>query len=305
MIETRDPSRYQLIDSLHGPGTVGAWLLALVSVLISWTFNPSSRRKDTITVDLLAALLLPVVAAGHVAFLIVRLPVSLAEAFTTQDGAILQLTSAIEAPLCICETFSMAALVLALCCGPWWTSNMKWKRLRFVLVVRLGSWGAENVLFALATTKGIKMEDATLIRPYLFFFTPLVAGVWAYLALLLLVGMLHRVVCAVTDRLDLKLQDHKLYYHGDLDLTICALHGIFAPLSFVCSVGGIFSSSTNDFPKTYTNLLIPKSNIRIGGLDQIVALTGGGIVLLSAVWHAIRREEMGIQESRLRRHCSI
>lgn len=60
-----DTSRYQLIDSLYGPGTVRAWLLSTCAVLIIWTLNALSRRKDTIYVDLIATLLLPLVAAGH------------------------------------------------------------------------------------------------------------------------------------------------------------------------------------------------------------------------------------------------
>jgi hypothetical protein len=81
-----DASRYQLVDSLYGPGTVGAWLLTLCAVLISWTLNASSRRKDTISVDFVAALLLPLIAAGHVVFQIIRLPVSVAEVITAQHA---------------------------------------------------------------------------------------------------------------------------------------------------------------------------------------------------------------------------
>ena len=63
-----DTFRYQLVDSLYGPGIVGAWLLTLCAVLISWTLNASSRRKDTISIDFIAALLLPMVAASHLVF---------------------------------------------------------------------------------------------------------------------------------------------------------------------------------------------------------------------------------------------
>src|SRR5205814_3149259 len=108
-----EPSRYQLVDSLYGPGTVGAWLLTLCTVLISWTLNASSRREDTISVDLIAALLLPLVAASHLVFLVARLPVSVAEAITSQDIEVQKYASALEAPLNVCETFSMAALLLA------------------------------------------------------------------------------------------------------------------------------------------------------------------------------------------------
>lgn len=176
-------SRYQLVDSLYGPGTVGAWLLTLCAVLISWTLNASSRRKDTISVDFIAAILLPLVGAGHLVFQVARLPVSVAEAITAKDVEVQKYASALEAPLNICETFSMAALLLAVCCGPWWGSDPKWKRLSLVLVVGLLSWGTENVMFVMATMRGVHVVDATLSRPYLFFLTPIVASTWGFLAL--------------------------------------------------------------------------------------------------------------------------
>jgi hypothetical protein len=195
-----ETSRYQLIDSLYGPGTVGAWLLTVSSVLISWTLNTFSRRKDNITVDFLATLILPLVAAAHLIFLVARLPVPVVEAFTTQDVEIQQYASAIAAPLCICETFSMAALVLALCCGPWWAVNMRMKRLGLVLLAGLLCWGTENVLFVTVTIKGVKMTDATLTRPYLFLMPPLVAYIWAYLALVVVCIGIHWVVDTIHER---------------------------------------------------------------------------------------------------------
>jgi hypothetical protein len=183
-----DTSRYQLVDSLYGPGAVGAWLLTLCAVLIFWTLNPSSRRKDTISIDFIAALLLPMVAAGHLVFQVARLPFSVAEAITAQDVEVQKYASALEAPLNVCETFSIAALLLAVCCGPWWGSDPKWKRLGLVLVVGLLSWGTENVMFAMATMRGVQFVDATLSRPYLFFLTPIVASTWGFLALCVMVG---------------------------------------------------------------------------------------------------------------------
>jgi hypothetical protein len=132
-----DTSRYQLVDSLYGPGTVGAWLLTLCAILISWTLNTSSRRKDTISVDFVGALLLPMVAASHLVFQVARLLFSVGETITAQNVELQKYASAMEAPLNICETFSIAALLLAVFCGPWWSSDPKWKRLGLVLVAGL------------------------------------------------------------------------------------------------------------------------------------------------------------------------
>ena len=184
-----DTSRYQLVDSLYGPGTVGAWLLTLCAVLISWTLNTSSRRKDTISIDFIAALLLPMIAASHLIFQVARLPFSVAEAITAQDVEVQKYASAMEAPLNVCETFSMAALLLAVCCGPWWGSDPKWKRLGLVIIVGLLSWGTENVMFAVVTMRGVQLVDATPSRPYLFFSPPIVASTWVFLGLCVAVGV--------------------------------------------------------------------------------------------------------------------
>ncbi|KAH7079695.1 hypothetical protein FB567DRAFT_533134 [Paraphoma chrysanthemicola] len=180
-----EASRFRLVDSLYGPGTVCAWLLTLTAVVVSWTLNKASRRRDTISVDFLLALVLPLIAAGHLIALIVQLPISVVEAFTTRNIEHQQYGSAIEAPLSICETFSVFALILAGCGGPWWGSHLKIKRLGLVLAVGLLSWSAENILFGIVTMKGVKLVDTTLTRPYLFFVTPLVAWTWAYLSLCL------------------------------------------------------------------------------------------------------------------------
>lgn len=194
-----DASRYQLVDSLYGPGTVAAWLLTLCAVLISWTLNTSSRRKDTISVDLIAALLLPLIAGGHVVFQIVRLPVSVAEVITTENAELQKYASALEAPLNICETFSLAALLFAVPCGPFW-GGLKLKRLGLILFVGLLSWAAENVMFAMATMRGVRLMNATLSRPYLFFLTPIVASTWGFLALCLAVGAYSWVMGQINTR---------------------------------------------------------------------------------------------------------
>ena len=64
------------VESLHGPGTIRAWLLTVISILISWTFNTQSRRRDAIPLDLIVVLLLLIVAAGHSFYQVAHLPLS-------------------------------------------------------------------------------------------------------------------------------------------------------------------------------------------------------------------------------------
>lgn len=193
-------SRYNLVDSLYGPGTVGAWLLTICATSISWTFNKSSRRNDTISVDFIAALLLPLIAAGHLVFLLIRLPVSVAEIITARDVELQQYESAIEAPLNICETFSVVALFWAVLCGPWWHSTIKLRRLGPVVVTGLFSWAMENVMFAMATMKGVSVTETTLSRPYLFLTTTIVAITWAFLILCVTVGCFTWIIISINER---------------------------------------------------------------------------------------------------------
>lgn len=195
-----DKSRYNLVDSLYGPGTVGAWLLTLCAISISWIFNKSSRRNDTISVDFIAALLLPLIAAGHLVFLLIRLPVPVAEIITARDVNLQQHESAIEAPLNICETFSVVALFWAVLCGPWWHNTIKLRRLGLVIVTGLFSWAMENVMFTMATMKGVSVTETTLSRPYLFLMTSIVATTWAFLILCVMIGCLTWITSSINER---------------------------------------------------------------------------------------------------------
>ncbi|KAF8846851.1 hypothetical protein BDZ45DRAFT_637730 [Acephala macrosclerotiorum] len=345
-----ETSRYQLVDSLYGPGTVGAWLLTLCAVLISWTLNISTRCKDNISIDFVGALLLPLVSAGHLIFQASRLPYSVAETITSADVEVQKYASALEAPLTICEAFSMVALIAAACCGPWWDSDPKLRRLIAVLVTGLLSWGTENLMFAMATLRGVKASDATLSRPYLFLITPIVAMTWGFLTLCVLAGGLVWIIGRINikraqkSEADLE-KTRKLWsrrYHstvsnfgnGDTKITrhqmvklnaagldvvrqdsravasMTLLTLFFLPMSFVSSVFGMSFSDTKQSMAAKPHrpfFLIPESNASMSNLDQILALTGGILVLLWAIRAAYssRKNSAELLQSVLIRRRSI
>jgi hypothetical protein len=180
---------YVRVESLYGPGTIAAWLVTALSVLINWTFNPHTRRKDTISLDFVTVVLLPTVASIHLFFLLAHLPVSIAEALISQDEDVRQFVAAFEAPLNVCETFSMLALIFAVTsiiswCEPW----PRYKRLGLIVAVGLLSWAPENLLYFLATRKGVSVSESILSRPYLFFASPIIASVWAFLSVCLVLA---------------------------------------------------------------------------------------------------------------------
>lgn len=348
-----ETSRYQLVDSLYGPGTVGAWLLTICAVLISWTFNKSSRRKDSISIDFVGALLLPLVAAGHLIFQLSRLPYSVTETITSADIEVQKYASALEAPLNICETFSMVALLAAACCGPWWNSGPKLRRLVAVLLTGSLTWGTENLMFTMATLKGVKASDATLSRPYLFFIIPIMAMTWGFLALCVLIGG----IVWIRGRINIKRADkseddleqiRELWsqrYHskvsnngnGGTEVTrdqmaklntevletlrqdlramksMTLLSLVFGPISFIASVLSTSSLSLPDAQESiaakshHQFFLIPESNGSLSNLDQVLALTGGILILLWAtrVAYWSRKDSAESLEVARRRRRSI
>jgi hypothetical protein len=220
----------------------------------------------------------------------------------------------------------MAALLLAACCGPWWGSNPKRKRLILVLIVGLLSWGMENMIFAMATMKGVHATDATLSRPYLFFLTPIVARTWAFLVLCFAVGAAVWVTSEVswvntrTTKRDLEQgglrqarncpvhepesvdnamgQIRQIPWPSEGDSrsermmlkSISLLTLITSPASLVSSFGTLGILKTKNPSSMYREqfILIPKSNGSFSNLDQILALVGGVIVLLTAIRRVYR-----------------
>ncbi|KIW54334.1 hypothetical protein PV05_06698 [Exophiala xenobiotica] len=109
-------SRYALVSSLYGPGTIACWYLTILSVLVCWTLHPRKRKSGSIDVDLIAILTLPTVAVGHLISQVLRLMHSHANAlgFDTDDNQFVQDIAAIEAPFSIIESFMAISVILFL-----------------------------------------------------------------------------------------------------------------------------------------------------------------------------------------------
>ncbi|KAF7543092.1 hypothetical protein G7Z17_g11018 [Cylindrodendrum hubeiense] len=69
MTETGDISNseptdtFALVSGFYGPGSLAAWYLMNLMIVYSWRFDRQSRGR--ISINFLAALLYPLVAAGH------------------------------------------------------------------------------------------------------------------------------------------------------------------------------------------------------------------------------------------------
>lgn len=185
---------YAKVQSLYGPGTVGAWLLTILSVFLTWTLNRKARCRDTLSFDFLAVLILPTVAASHLFWLARRLPTSIAGVLVAEDLEAVQNVAALEAPLNICETFLTPALILSCCCGPWYNSKTRLKRLSLTITAGLLSWATEQYMFIHATGIGLQSRDIVLSRPYIFMVAQVFGLIWAFLSVIVLFPLLEMAV---------------------------------------------------------------------------------------------------------------
>jgi hypothetical protein len=103
-----------LVSGLYGPGNVLCWYFTLASCLISWTLDRKKRRSDSITVDLMVGITLPIVAVAHLITQIHNYPGDTKQMMTTRDPDLLRLIYAIEAPFTITDIFLTISVLLFL-----------------------------------------------------------------------------------------------------------------------------------------------------------------------------------------------
>ncbi|KAM0697425.1 hypothetical protein Q7P36_002279 [Cladosporium allicinum] len=101
------------VSGLYGQGAVACWLLALGSVVISWTFNRDCRVRDEITNDLVAAIAIPCVSAGHLIYQMIRRPFWIA--IETDQSLVFEIHknwAGIRASHHVCAIFALWSLLL-------------------------------------------------------------------------------------------------------------------------------------------------------------------------------------------------
>jgi len=279
-----DPSeRLAKVSSLYGPGTVGGWLFTLLSVLVTWTANPRSRRKDTITNDLIATLTLPTISTIHLLQQIRTSSHSVRSILTAQDVASLQLAAAIEAPLNVCETFAAVALVL------FGISVLSGHLIRgfCILIVGFVSFSTELVLLI-----GAFRADPSLVtfaRPFLFN----VEGAMVLtttIAVILAIAYLATFFAQLSPTPNVSEQDERRFreHLGSRQSSELAVFFLGWLILFLCIPAGALSNGVGngDLVATYGYIkpsswaprllyFIPKTSCSLSDLDQAVALGAG------------------------------
>lgn len=178
-----ETNRFSLVASFYGPGNIISWLCTVASLLVTWCLHAEHRRKDTITTDLIFALAVPGVAAGHVITIMFSLvpgepTQTIKQLFTASDADLVQLAAAAEAALNVCETFSMIAVALV------FISMLQGHLKRTLAVVAVGFFAFSTEVVVFVQTEGrFGVAASNLSRPFLFNFFEVMICIVAFLVL--------------------------------------------------------------------------------------------------------------------------
>ena len=328
--------RFSLVASFYGPGNVTSWLCTVTSVFVTWTLNIEYRRKDSISTDLIFALAIPGVAAGHVIYMLF-FPgpgehETIRQLFTSLEPGIVQRAAAAEAALNVCETFAAAAVALVFIS----MVHGHLKRTLAVLAAGLLAFSAEAIVFVQTTGSGVSVSN--LSRPFLFnFFEIMVSilaflGAWVSIFAMLIVWLRSRAIDQPESQIGLEPAEtttaSNSHAGGEEEaeaarakhrqegwerdakwmkaLTMASF--FFVPAGYVCSFFGAYGAfGVTDFMSSLSwtarlPFFVPRSATGITELDQMVSVCTGIVALLFSLWHAFKsqKEEQETEERRTR-----
>lgn len=281
--------RFRLVSSLYGPGNLACWLLLLFSVIVSWTINPKSKAKDSITSDLIAAVALPVVACAHFFHQMYQENVVISSsdvrAFTTtSQWDNLQRVAAIEASLTVCENFICWSAILQCIAGH------QQHKLRATIVTIVGwlSLSTELALLGFRST----FEDGLFVRPFLFHCEPLFCALISMAAITIVVYLAELLsssvsLCAPTTTSGV---DRETYDRGRM-IRLGRLGSWCAACTGVVTTSSVFYMKyayASDRLWLSPIRFVAKSNISMKDLDQVVTVAGGAIALAFSIYDAIK-----------------
>ncbi|KAF5230533.1 hypothetical protein FANTH_13805 [Fusarium anthophilum] len=254
---TEDLNRWALVSSLYGPGTFWSWLIIVASVFTSWTINPVTKRLDSITNDTIAALTLPVVAAADALYQLVKHDRPDRPRLLLSDSPEdIQLAAALEAPLAICE---------------------------FYLVIFF-------------TYPDLPVSRSTFARPFLFNFVLELGFISGIMAIMTGVSIIRTAVVTVYRRAkpsSTEDQERPKERRSGFE----KWSNIFASVLIASIISVIkygFAGNTMAFAadvlgyQTRMIRFMPKSNVSLTDLDQVVALAGGAFTFLFSIYDAVK-----------------
>ncbi|KAF5667391.1 hypothetical protein FCIRC_9936 [Fusarium circinatum] len=288
---TEDLNRWALVSSLYGPGTFWSWLIIVASVFISWTLNPVTKRLDSITNDTIAALTLPVVAAADALYQLVKYDRPDRPRLLLSDSPEdIQLAAALEAPLAICEFYVVLAIFLH--SAAW--RRYQWKRLGCVAVSTFLCFSPQLVIFF--TYPDLPVSRSTFARPFLFNFVLELGFISGIMAIMTGVLIVRTVIVAMyrtakpssTEDQERPKERRSGFEKWSNIFASVLIAGIISVVKYGF-VGNTMAFAAGVLGyQTRMIRFMPKSNVSLTDLDQVVALAGGAFTFLFSIYDAVK-----------------
>lgn len=288
---TENFSRWALVSCLYGPGTFWSWLIIVASVFISWTINPATERLDSITNDTIAALTLPVVAAVDALYQLAKHDLPDRPRLLLSDSPEdIQLVAALEAPLAICEVYVVLAIFLHSAAS----RRYQWKRVGCITLSTLLCFSPQLAIFF--TYPDLPDSRSTFARPFLFNFVLTLGFISGIMAIMTGVSIIRTVVVTMyrrakppsTEDQDVS-KERRSRFEKWSDIFAQVLIASIISIVKYGFVGNTMAFAAGVLGyQTRMIRFMPKSNVSLTDLDQIVALAGGEFTLLFSIYDAAK-----------------
>lgn len=285
--EATQSNEYDLVSSFYGPGAVVGWYLTVLACLVSFSLHPRKRIRDSITVDLIAVLTFPAIAAADLITQVRSYP---KEGTTSEQNA-----ASVEATLIVTETFLAIDVVLFL-----WALGFKCVRRPCLLAtVGLFCFSTECYVYFSPFDLGVGQR---FDRPFWIDYGGILFSVMAELIICVIcaLGLValffsvhpHEPRARTSEREVGATRKHweQDFIHSRNASALTGISFVFLPCTLGATTSLLFSEALVDLPTQFlpwirtaasriAHRLIPISNTSIKELDQAAALLAGATVL--------------------------
>lgn len=265
---TSIPGQYSRVSDVYGVGAVDCWILVAYSVAIQFTFK--SPLLDTVTAELAATLLYPIIIAGHLILQVSKYPGPRGSIWTTDDEKLIQYAAAIQAACWICIiafginlTLGITTLQVAHPTRP--------KR-------RPALFGFVNVWIFAALCYSAFKEG----------FSRFLSGSLCVLAVAVFFAFFPVLMCIIGFSLSIPfvhiISAIRTCFHGSIsDLWQKLMMAVFSQIyiAFSLLIGYFFVTG-------FHGLFMPISNHNITDLGQALAVLGAGVNVVFSIYDAIK-----------------
>ena len=263
--------KYATVSSLYGPGTICCWYLTALSVFISWAIHARKRISDSLDVDALAVLTLPIVASAD--FLVQARSLSRRD----EPNIPVQDVAAIQAPLFVVLAFTKISVVLFLT-GATPQSIWRASAVEFVafLCLAVDSYALRSNFATQVLNVGIHSDKSPLSasdRNIVVNFKTVIRAVVVILAargpVAVVLGSLKRP----------KSQNR---------VRAPRIKGQLLSKTTWMSMMALMVESSIPSPTSIERFLVPKTACSIADLDQAVAAAAGALTLAFTIYDTAR-----------------